>query len=194
MSNETAKPDPLERACSLVGRFLYHFGRLEQKIDQAVIKLSDLDEKVAPIVAKIDFARKVDLVRSSAYEQVKNAKEKEFAKDTCSGVHKANWYRRTIAHSSFEVAPGGGVQFIKIFNKDGIVRPVDPPWTETDFANRYAEMTALETELDKLIELIKPAPLGWYVPDWDVPWQREMYRGTPLALRIAAMNEQVEVP
>jgi hypothetical protein len=36
MSNTS---DPLERACLLVGRFLYHFARVEQKIDQAVIKL-----------------------------------------------------------------------------------------------------------------------------------------------------------
>jgi hypothetical protein len=36
---------PLETACSLVGRFQYHFGRVEQKIDQAVIKLLDLDDK-----------------------------------------------------------------------------------------------------------------------------------------------------
>jgi hypothetical protein len=145
-------------------------------------------------VAMIDFARKVDLVRSSAYGQVKNAKDKEFAKDSCDGVHKANWYRRTIAHSSFEVASGGGVQFIK-FNKDGIARPVDPPWTETDFANRYAEMSALETELDKLIELIKPVPFGWHIQqDWDVPLQLTMTRDTPLALRIAKMNEVVEVP
>ena len=37
--------DPLEAACSLVGRFQYHFGRVEQKIDRAVIKLLDLDWK-----------------------------------------------------------------------------------------------------------------------------------------------------
>jgi hypothetical protein len=52
--------DPLEAACSLVGRFLYHFARVEQKIDQAVIKLLDLDEKTAPVVALLGFATKVD--------------------------------------------------------------------------------------------------------------------------------------
>jgi hypothetical protein len=53
-----AEPDPLEVACSLVGRFQYHFGRVEQKIDQAVIKLLDLDDKAGPIVTGgIDFAK-----------------------------------------------------------------------------------------------------------------------------------------
>ena len=62
MSNASPPPDPLERAWSLVGRFLYHFGRVEQKIDQAIIKLLDIDEKVAPAVTGgIDFFKKVDL-------------------------------------------------------------------------------------------------------------------------------------
>jgi hypothetical protein len=48
---------PLEHACYLVGRFLYHFSRVEQKIDQAIIKLLAIDEKVAPAVTGgIDFS------------------------------------------------------------------------------------------------------------------------------------------
>jgi hypothetical protein len=45
MSNNSDKQDPLAHACELVGRFLYHFGRVERKIDQAVIKLLDLSER-----------------------------------------------------------------------------------------------------------------------------------------------------
>ena len=37
---EGSKPEEkLARACHLVGLFQYHFGRIEQKIDQGVIKL-----------------------------------------------------------------------------------------------------------------------------------------------------------
>jgi hypothetical protein len=74
--------DPLESACLLVGRFMYRFAHVEKKIDQAVIKLLSLDEKTAPMVASIDFAKKLDdLVRASAYKEFKDAKkEKEFAK------------------------------------------------------------------------------------------------------------------
>jgi hypothetical protein len=88
MSN---KSDPLEQACLLVGRFLYHFARVEQKIDQAVIKLLDLDQKTAPIVALIDLIRKVDgLVRPSADKELKKKKERDFASDVCSKVR--NWH------------------------------------------------------------------------------------------------------
>jgi hypothetical protein len=42
---------------AIVGRFLYHFSRVEQKIDQAIIKLLAIDEKVAPAVTGgIDFS------------------------------------------------------------------------------------------------------------------------------------------
>jgi hypothetical protein len=109
MSNTS---DPLERACLLVGRFLYHFARVEQKIDQAVIKLLDLDEKTAPIVASIDFARKLEgLVRASVYKELgkdpKKKKDKKFAKDVCNRVHDINGHRTIVAHASFESSPTG---------------------------------------------------------------------------------------
>jgi hypothetical protein len=193
--NTSAQIDPqLQQAWLLVGRFLYHFARIEQKIDQAVIKLLNLDEKTAPIVASIDFVKKLDdLVRASAYKELKDAKkEREFAKTVCNRVHDVNRHRRIIAHASFEPAPGGGVLFSRPVTEKGSVRPVTEPWTDENFATLYAEMTALEADLDKLIQLIKPADVpnfGWYVP-----WTDMMYRGTPLPLRAAASNALVDVP
>jgi hypothetical protein len=79
--------DPLDQACSLVGRFHYHFGRIEQKIDQAVIKLFDLDDRAGSIVsASVDFAKKLNFVQTSAYQQVRNDKDKQFAKKTCKSL------------------------------------------------------------------------------------------------------------
>jgi len=189
MSNASVQSDPLERACLFVGRFLYHFGRVEQKIDQAVIKLLDLDEKAAPVVALVDFARKPELVRDCAYAQTSHAMDKkEFAKITCNKVHQINEHRKIIAHLSFEPAPGGCVQFRRTVTKDGRVRPVDPPWTDTDFAKYYAEMSALEAELDKLIQLIKPVPFGR-----SAPWL-EMYHRSNSAIALAAIAGTTEVP
>jgi hypothetical protein len=96
--------DPLETACSLVGRFQYHFARVEQKIDQAVIKLLDLDDKAGPVVTgSVAFASKVNFVRTSAYQQAVNAKDKEFAEKTCGDVFAVNNVRLTVIHSSFEL-------------------------------------------------------------------------------------------
>src|SRR5262245_24654768 len=108
MTNES--PDPRKRAWTQVGRFMYHFARVEQKINQAVIKLTELDAKAAPVVELIDFGRKVnDLVRASAYAQATNNTDKEFAKDVCNRAWDMNQYRKIVAHASFEPA-GDGVQ------------------------------------------------------------------------------------
>jgi len=41
MTNGSNQQKELEEACMLVGRFLHYFGRIERKIDQAVVKLLD---------------------------------------------------------------------------------------------------------------------------------------------------------
>jgi hypothetical protein len=166
--------DPLETACSLVGRFQYHFGRVEQKIDQAVIKLLDLDEKAGHIVTgSVAFASKVNFVRTSAYQQAVNEKDKEFADKICDNVFKINVVRQIFIHSSFE-PHDGGVQFKRTVARDGRVRVDDQVWNGEKFSEHYATMRNLETELDKLIGLIKPVgPLDWFMA-WHDPHVESM--------------------
>ena len=60
------KADPLTRACELVGRFLYYFGRVEAQLDEAITKLFKLDATQAPIItSNIDFAKKANIVEES---------------------------------------------------------------------------------------------------------------------------------
>ena len=168
----------MEAACSLVGRFQYHFGRVEQKIDQAVIKLLNLDDKAGPIVTgSIAFVSKLNLVRTSAHQQAVNEKEKQFADDTCNGVFEINKVRQIVIHSSFEPADDGGAQFRRTVARDGRVRVDDQVWNDKEFNKHYANMRKLETELGRLIELIKPVPFDWYTP-----WQ-STFANTSLPLR-----------
>ena len=115
------KPNPLEQACALVRRFMHHHGRIEQKINQAVIKLLDLDERNASVVVSlVSFANKVKLVKAAAYDQAQKDEEKQFADGTCGGIFGINDDRNIVAHSSFEPAPDGdGVQFKRTTIKDG---------------------------------------------------------------------------
>jgi hypothetical protein len=148
--------EPLETACSLVGRFQYHFGRVEQKIDQAVIKLLDLDDKAGTIVTgSVAFASKVNFVRTSAYQQAVNETDKKFAEKTCDDVFAVNNVRQIVIHSSFE-PHDGGVQFRRTVARDGRVRVDDQVWNGEKFSEHFSTMRELETDLDKLIELIKP--------------------------------------
>jgi hypothetical protein len=144
--------DPLEAACLLVGRFQYHFGRIEQKIDHAVIKLLDLDDKAGPIVTGgVDFANKLNFVRTYAYKQAGNDQDKQFTEKTCKEVFNINNpVRQIVIHSSFEPAPDGSVQFRRTVAKDGRIRVDDQVWDDKEFCKHYSKMTSLEAELDKL--------------------------------------------
>jgi hypothetical protein len=176
---ENDMADPLEAACSLVGRFQYHFGRVEQKIDQAVIKLLDLNDKAGPVVTgSVTFASKVNLVRTCAYQQAGNDQDKQFAKQTCDDVFDINDARQIVIHSSF--APhDDGVQFSRTVAKKGRVRLDAPVWNNEKFSKHYSKMSKLEADLDKLIGLIKPVE---QVPfDWYVPWQSH-HESTPITL------------
>ena len=184
---------PLETACSLVGRFQYHFGRVEQKIDHAVIKLLDLDEKAGPVVTgSVAFASKVNLVRTSAYQQAGNESDKQFADDTCDEVFKINNLRQMVIHSSFEPTEDGSVQFRRTVARDGRIRVDNPVWDNKEFSKHYSAMTELETKLEKLFGLIKPVkqvPFDWYVP-WQDMYHRSTSAATPLAARVAANGER----
>ena len=153
----------LEAACSLVGRFQYHFARVEQKIDRAVIKLLALDEKAGPIVtANVDFAKKVNFVKTSAYQQAVNNKDRDFVEKTCNDVFAINGVRQFVIHSSFEPHKDG-VQFRRMVSKKGFVRVDQPVWNDSKFSEHYSTMKNLEGELGKLIKLIKkPVPFDWY--------------------------------
>jgi hypothetical protein len=189
MSNTSTELPPLDQACCLVGRFFYYFARVEQKIDQAVIKLSDLDEKVAPVVASLDSGRKVELVRGSARAQLTEAKDRQFATDTCNKVHELNMDRRMIAHSSFEPAAGGSIQFSRIITREGKIINIAEPWSATNFSERFRDMEALIRELDRLILLIKPLPpFGWFNS-----WQETYHRSSSAAV-LAATSGATQWP
>jgi hypothetical protein len=175
MSNNSDKEDPLARACALVGRFLYHFGRVERKIDEAVIKLLGLSEKLTPVVTAIDFARKLKLVKLSADTQITDPAENKKAHDLCGRVYTVNDNRTIITHSDFDAAPGGGVQFGKVTTKDGRVLDVGPLWSDAKFNASYDDMNALETELGQLINQLKRGepPEEWFT-----------YKGFPDPLKI----------
>ena len=161
-ANTSAQANRLQQACLLVGRFQYHFARIEQKIDQGVIKVLDLDDKAGPIVtASVDFAKKLNLLWAVAYKQATDDKGREFVDRTCKDVFAVNTDRQRVIHSSFEPAPTGGVEFKRTVASHGRVSVDDRVWGDKEFDDQYTKMNTLADDLDKLIDVIKPAP----VPD-----------------------------
>src|SRR5215467_3903888 len=96
MTKGSNQQKQLEEAWMLVGRFLHYFGRIERKIDQAVVKLLDLDDKTTPVVTAIDFAKKLRLIKISVDTQIEDPEKNEKAHDLCTTSTKPTIIERLL--------------------------------------------------------------------------------------------------
>jgi hypothetical protein len=157
MGTVPKKRDPLAEACELVGCFLYHFSRMEQRLDCALIKILELDEDVAPVItANIDFAKKANLVRTAAAHQLKKSPHLPSVQGMFKRVYAMNDARTIVAHCAFEPASGGAVQFKRTQAKDGKIRTKDPKWTKEEFAKACHDLQALDMELIDHVTKVRP--------------------------------------
>src|SRR5262249_18265323 len=127
------------------------FSRVEVQLDAAITKLFKLDPNVAPIVtSNIDFARKVQIVRSAVQYQNENAPNKISAVVEFSEVYEMNTDRQIVAHNSFEPDGAEAVQFKRsIAHKK--LQQIDPRWSKDQFEQRYNKLQELEANLTKMI-------------------------------------------
>ena len=155
------KAEPLTRACELVGRFLYHFSRVEQQLDAAITKLFRLDPQYAPIVtANFDFYKKLQVVRCAVDLQTKPGKQIRNAKTTLGGIDAINNDRQVVAHSPFEDAEGNGVRFNRTVAK-GELKIEALVWREKDFEARFTKLQRLEAKLKQIVGELEPKKIKW---------------------------------
>jgi hypothetical protein len=146
--------DPLARACELVGRFLYHFARVESRLDEAITKLFKLDHETARVITTIDFFKKRNIVQWALKHQNSNAATPiESIDTTFSLIAEENDARKIMAHGAFEPDPGDdGVKFPKIVN---------PHWTEQRFQQHFAKLEALDRDLEEIVRKLEPGQIEW---------------------------------
>jgi hypothetical protein len=154
-----AVDDPLGPACELVGRFLYHFAGVEQRLDAAIAKLFELTDDAADILtANIDFSRKINLIETIVRVQAldKTVKWQSDATDLTNAIKGINSpHRQIAAHSSFEPAENGSVRFKRTKAKGKLQRE-EPVWTKAMFNGHFSEMDKCAAKLDKLIADLRP--------------------------------------
>ncbi len=146
-SETGALDDPLSTACELVGRFLYHFAAVEQRIDAADI-----------LTANIDFSRKINLIETMVHLQASD-KAPEWQKSATSLLNaikgKNDPCRQIVAHSSFEPAENNSVRFKRTIARGKLQRN-EPVWTKMMFDNHFADMDKYAIQLDGLIAELQP--------------------------------------
>lgn len=154
----------LAKTCELVGRFLYHFSRVEAQLDDAITALFKLEPNAARIIAaNTDFNRKRYIVQSAVDQLLKNQKFPLDAKDvdkTFGRINAVNDARIVVAHSAFDPDPKDGVKFRRTVAKAEL-KDEDPHWTEQKFEQHFETLEKLESELREIISKLKPEQVIW---------------------------------
>jgi hypothetical protein len=152
--------DQLSVACELVGRYQYHFSKIEEALDRGVAKVLDLNEGAAAIVcANLDFVKKCNIIKSAVALQFTDTTGDlgQLMKDI-AGLNQPD--RQTVIHSTFEPY-GDGVRFHRVTANKKLQRnPID--WSEDRFEKSFTKMDGLSGELRKVVEQLSP-----YAPSLD---------------------------
>jgi hypothetical protein len=152
--------DPFSIACELVGRYQYHFSKIEGQLDRGVAKVLDLKDGADDIVcANLDFAKKLNIIRSAVALQFTDTTGKlSGLLNRVSGVNNPD--RQTVIHSTFEPSDGG-VRFSRLIARDELQR-INQDWDEPRFTQAFRNMQELTEELGKVVADLKP-----YLPSLD---------------------------
>jgi len=87
VSEVVEKRDALSLACELVGRFQYHFSRIEKALDTGIAKVFSLNEGASTVlVANVDFVKKVNVIKIMAALQFKDDGSLNKLLDAVAGV------------------------------------------------------------------------------------------------------------
>ena len=153
-------------ACSLVGRFMYHFAQIEAQLDRAIAKLFELNnDNALAITANIDFYRKLHVVKTITLRQMAAKNQTKLntksVERVFNRVGKVNSDRQIIAHSTFDAAGSDGVVFRRVVVK-GTIDKSAPVWTRAMFADKFARMEELQEGLARIVRDVAP-----YAPSLD---------------------------
>src|SRR5665647_2984701 len=111
--NDAKRNDPLSVACELVGRFQYHFSKIEKALDAGITKVFSLNDGASTVlVANIDFKKKADVVKAMAALQFKDDGSLDKLLSEILGINSS--HRQTVIHSTFEPHDAGAVKFVRV--------------------------------------------------------------------------------
>jgi hypothetical protein len=170
--------DELSLACQKVGLFLHKFALLEQEINERIVDMLELKGLAADVIAhSVDFFKKLNLLHTVAVGQTP-PKEKQRVKKIFDDIAKQNNDNRVVvAHSRFEPALKGSVQFRRTVARDGKVEVQDQKnlWTVAKFTEEFKKLDELRTKLNEL----KPR-LTWVGASMSFAANNDLERGTGL--------------
>ncbi len=119
---------------ALVGRFLKRVCDLEEKLNEAIAGILNIDDtKRFILCANIQFRNKICILRSFAKNSSLTNSEKEHFDTELIQMGKLYDDRNTIAHQYFKLAQAGDGIIFSIVHIKGGAAPLETPWTKTKF-------------------------------------------------------------
>jgi hypothetical protein len=101
MSKPEQPRDPLSIACELVGRYQYHFSRIDGALNEGIAKVFDLNEGASSVLlANMDFMKKVNIIRVMSSLQFTDDGSLGKLLDDIAAINNPD--RQTVIHSTFE--------------------------------------------------------------------------------------------
>jgi hypothetical protein len=134
--------NPEISSLALVGRFLKRVCDLEEKLNEAIAGILNIDDtKRFILCANIQFRHKIHILRAFAKNSSLPDSDKEQFDTELRKMGNLYGDRNTIAHQYFKLAPAGDGIIFSIVHMNGGAAPLETPWTKTKF-----------DELDNLLE------------------------------------------
>lgn len=147
-----------DKACYLVGRFLYHWALLEGALDTGIGKLLGMKTLEASIATTNMQARsKIHIIKTLV--NLKGG-ESEWAKagvKTMDAVGTLSDTRNVVAHVVFGPHESGGVRFLRVKAKGKLSYP-ETVYSIDDFKGYWAQATRLRQEVEALVERLTEKP------------------------------------
>jgi hypothetical protein len=125
---------PETSSLALVGRFLKRVCDLEEKLNEAIAGILNIDDtKRFILCANIQFRNKIYILSSFVRNSSLTDSDKEQFVAELTKMGNLYSDRNTIAHQYFKLAPAGDGIIFSIVHVKGGTAPLETPWTKTKF-------------------------------------------------------------
>lgn len=149
--SEKIPQEEFDKACLLVGRFMYHFALLEGAVNSGIEKLLGLKSLEGSIAtSNMQFRAKIHILKSVV--DLKGGRP-EWLKDL-EAIADLSATRNTIAHTRFG-PDSGGVRFLTIKAKGKLSFPITV-YSDADFLSFCNTSRHLRTKMDAITEGLSP--------------------------------------
>jgi hypothetical protein len=174
--------DPETASLALVGRFLKRVCDLEERLNEAIASILEIDDNKRFILcANIHFREKICILRSFVNNSNLTGSDKEKFNIELTKIGNLYDRRNTLAHQHFRPAQNGDGVIFSIVHAKGGAAPLETPWTKKTFNDDDTELDGMLVTATRLKDALTGGTFAiqghlWLTQSW-------YEQGIPLPMR-----------